>query len=41
VFEMSWAAGGRATFELGREIRAGETHVIWRRIGTHDIFSSP
>jgi hypothetical protein len=38
VFEMSWANGGRATFEYGREIRAGEPHIIWRRVGTHSIF---
>lgn len=32
---MTWAADGRATFEYGQEIRPGEPHIIWRRIGTH------
>jgi len=41
IFEMSWAKDGRATFQYGHEMRSGETHVIWRRIGTHDIFGSP
>lgn len=41
VFEMTWADDGRATFEYGPEIREGEQHVIWRRIGTHDIFARP
>ncbi len=40
VWEMTWAADGRATFEYGDEIQ-GEPHVIWRRIGTHDIFRRP
>lgn len=41
VWEMTWAPDGRATFEYGQEERAGEPHVIWRRIGTHDIFKTP
>jgi hypothetical protein len=41
VFEMTWAANGRATFQFGKEITAGEAHVIWRRIGTHDVFKTP
>jgi hypothetical protein len=40
-WELSWAPDGRATFEYGAERRPGEAHVIWRRIGTHDIFSCP
>lgn len=38
VFEMTWAPDGRATFEYGKEQRQGEPHVIWRRIGSHDVF---
>jgi hypothetical protein len=38
VFEMTWTPDGRATFSYGRQQRAGEPHVIWRRIGTHQIF---
>ena len=41
IFEMTWAADGRATFEYGSEIRPGETHIIWRRVGTHDVFRTP
>ena len=40
VWELSWAPDGRATFEYGEEIR-GEPHIVWRRVGTHDIFRRP
>jgi hypothetical protein len=39
VFEMTWAPDGRATWEFGVPIRDGVRHVIWRRVGTHDIFT--
>jgi len=41
IFEMTWAKDGRATFQDGEEVLSGEPHVIWRRIGTHDIVESP
>lgn len=41
VFEMTWAPDGRATFAYGKAVREGETHIIWRRVGTHDIFREP
>lgn len=41
IFEMTWAPDGRATFQYGESIKAGEPHVIWRRVGSHDIFSTP
>ena len=41
VFEMTWADDGRATFEYGTAVRDGETHIVWRRIGTHEIFARP
>jgi hypothetical protein len=41
VWEMSFAADGRATFAYGSEVVAGEPHVIWRRIGDHSIFGDP
>jgi hypothetical protein len=41
VFEMTWAPDGRATFQYGEELIAGKPHIIWRRIGTHDIFRRP
>ena len=40
VWELTWAADGRATFEYGAEIREGP-HIVWRRVGTHDIFRRP
>jgi hypothetical protein len=40
VFEMTWAPNGRATFEYGVSKGSG-AHVIWRRIGTHDILPMP
>jgi hypothetical protein len=41
VFDMTWAPDGRATFSYGASLQEGEPHVIWRRIGTHSIFSRP
>ncbi|WP_431879036.1 hypothetical protein [Amycolatopsis sacchari] len=41
VWEMTWAPDGRATFQYGEERRPGDPHVIWRRVGTHDIFRRP
>jgi muconolactone delta-isomerase len=41
IFEMTWADNGRATFQYGNPIRRGEVHVIWRRCGTHEVFSAP
>ncbi|MPZ68026.1 MAG: hypothetical protein GEU71_00665 [Actinobacteria bacterium] len=41
IFEMTWADDGRATFEFGDEGREGETHIIWRRVGAHDVFGEP
>ena len=40
VFELTWAADGRATFSYG-PAAAGEPHLIWRRIGTHEILRTP
>jgi hypothetical protein len=41
IFEMTWADHGRATFEYGAAIVAGEPHIVWRRVGTHTIFDHP
>ncbi|WP_030723305.1 hypothetical protein [Streptomyces griseus] len=45
VYELTWSMGtgpaGRATFEYGTEVRPGTPHVIWRRIGTHQILTGP
>lgn len=41
VWEMTWAYDGRATFQYGEELHAGQPHIIWRRVGTHAIFRRP
>jgi hypothetical protein len=41
IFEMTWDSDGRATFTYGSEQRTGEVHIIWRRIGGHDILKNP
>ena len=41
VFEMTWAGDGRATFQFGEPVRESEPHIVWRRVGGHDIFSNP
>jgi hypothetical protein len=41
VFEMTWANDGRATFEYGPSLVEGQSHIIWRRVGTHAIFTAP
>lgn len=41
VWEVTFAPDGRATFHYGDEIRAGDPHVVWRRVGTHDVLREP
>lgn len=42
VFEMTWdMPDGRATFHYGDPLRPGDAHVVWRRIGGHEIFDNP
>jgi hypothetical protein len=41
IFEMTWAPDGRATFQYGGQRREGEPRIVWRRVGTHDIFGRP
>ncbi|MCW2694688.1 MAG: hypothetical protein JWM67_3292 [Mycobacterium sp.] len=41
VWELRWAPDGRATWQYGPERFPGTPHVIWRRIGTHDIYRAP
>jgi hypothetical protein len=41
IFEMTWAADGRGTFEYGDSVIEGEPPVIWRRVGTHAILDRP
>ncbi len=37
VYEMTWAPDGRATFAWGPQQTPGKRHVVWLRIGSHDI----
>lgn len=41
VYELTWAPDGRATWSYGRAVVAGVQHIIWRRIGGHDILTGP
>jgi hypothetical protein len=41
VWEITFAADGRATFDYGDEIIHGEAHVRWRRVGDHSILADP
>jgi hypothetical protein len=41
VWEITWAANGRATFMYGESKQEGERHIIWRRIGGHEILERP
>lgn len=42
IFETSWQiSNGRATFAYGPELTEGDPHIVWRRIGGHDIFGAP
>ncbi|MXZ30987.1 MAG: hypothetical protein F4236_01875 [Acidimicrobiia bacterium] len=41
VFEIMWAPDGRATFAYGEERIPGHPHIIWRRVGGHEILRRP
>ncbi|WP_438490749.1 hypothetical protein [Streptomyces sp. S186] len=41
VYELTWDGDGRATWSYGPEIVRGKQHIIWRRIGTHNILAGP
>lgn len=41
VYELTWAPDGRATWSYGKERIRGVQHIVWRRIGGHDIFTGP
>ncbi len=38
IYEFHWSATGRALFRYGPEKTPGEPHVIWLRIGGHEIY---
>ena len=41
AYEMTFASDGRATFSYGDRVKPGKVHILWRRVGTHDIFKRP
>ena len=41
LYELRFAPDGSATFTLGPPVRGSEPHVIWRRIGGHDVLQRP
>jgi hypothetical protein len=41
VWEMTFAPDGRATWQYAPDSQPNYPHVVWRRIGTHDVFRSP
>lgn len=41
VYELTWAPDGRATFHYGDPVGPGEAHIVWRRIGSHDVLQNP
>lgn len=39
IFSMTFEGNdGRATFRYGKEITPGKKHIIWLRVGTHEIY---
>lgn len=38
VYEIRWAADGRALFMFGDERVPGEKHIIWIAVGDHSIY---
>ncbi|HEX8036442.1 MAG TPA: hypothetical protein VF510_21475 [Ktedonobacterales bacterium] len=42
IYEMTWdMPNGRATFMYGSPQLPREPHIIWRRIGGHEIYDNP
>lgn len=37
MFEMTWAPDGRATFSVGEPVIANKRHIVWHRVGKHNI----
>jgi hypothetical protein len=38
VWEMTWADNGRALFRYGPSLKPGDPHIVWLRVGGHEIF---
>lgn len=41
IWELTWAFDGRCTWRFGAQKEPGKTHIVWRRIGGHEIFNDP
>lgn len=41
IWEFAWAGDGRCTWEYGDFQHPRKCHIIWRRIGSHDIYGDP
>lgn len=41
VWELTFAGDGRATWQYGDGSQPGDPHVVWRRVGTHDVLRTP
>ncbi|MDR1808338.1 MAG: hypothetical protein LBR33_10575 [Propionibacteriaceae bacterium] len=41
IWELTWAPDGRATFQYGQALRPGDPHIVWRRIGAHEVLDRP
>lgn len=41
VYEVTFAANGRATWGYGDPVLEDEPHVVWRRVGSHSVFGKP
>jgi hypothetical protein len=41
VWGMTFAPDGRATWQYADDPAEGDPHVVWRRVGTHDVVRSP
>lgn len=41
VMELAWAPDGRCTWQYSTPQRPGRLHIIWRRIGSHEIYKDP
>jgi hypothetical protein len=41
INELAWAPDGRATWQYGETRTANKSHIIWRRVGTHRIYTNP
>lgn len=43
VYSLSWSTDndGRATFQYGQPKLPEQAHIVWRRIGTHEIYRRP